>query len=652
MKKMNRWPIVCVVFLLWGTACCRSVETCCLELRSSGKGILHSLKDVYTDGEWVSVPTSLFRLEPDVESIASDFYVTENADGSLQLHLALKNKGDDSVRVEPRFPVFEHFGLEGGAPDSVFFLFPRQGQLATNALNVSYREIYSGNFPFQFMDIYLQGKGGISVQTCDLENTPKKYYLTRRKGRFDFGVLHRARVLAPGEEWVLPSVTVRAHEGDWHAAFYAYRDWLKANLKPLVERKDWFRDVYNFRQTFLYFNGGERGAYDLASRKVDLESKVDESEKAFGGVDYLHLFDWGQTPDQGRCGDYEPWHYLDKSELIGQIGKIKARGIPVGLYHEGYLLSPESSVCRRFGEKWQMLDAEGKRYARFGDGYYYPCPLLEEWQEYLSNTVRRSSEELGANGVYIDQFGFGWQYGCHNPAHRHDVSRSSVESELQVPGEAGLMRTVRMKIAPEVVTYTEECPTDVSTQYQDGSFTYSISASRDSAKFNPTAVNLARFAFPDYKLIEILHIDSPVGNDIDGVRYAFFNGEGLWLSGPLDNPDWFPETLRSMIRKCYALLRENREAFRSLEPQPLIPVLNPSVSANYFPGETRKVWTFLNTSSEPHAGDLLKIPYVPNVRYFDAWNGTEVFPRREGDSVYLAVPVAAGDAGCLVEIGN
>lgn len=639
-----------LIIVLCACIQCHNKPYDCFTLDCNEHGSIVSFTENVSNMKWRPSSFPLYDIGRE-EGISPSLTVERIDECSYRLSLVLRNNGNDSVSVEPRFPVIKDWNVEGGNSDEIYQLFPRQGEMANNMDSISYSEIYSGNFPFQFMDIYRMGHGGLMLQTLDISNYPKKYFLERNKNVLSMGVIYREKILAPGESWTLPPAELKVHKGDWHEAFNEYRNWLSATLKPVTVRKDWFRDVYNFRQTFLYNNSGEIGAHDLKTGKVDLISKVTESLDAFGGVDYLHLFDWGQTPDQGRCGDYAPWYYLNKAELQAQIKQVKALGIPVGLYHEGYLLSLESEVCKEYGVDWQMLDTHLRRYARFGDGYYYPCPLVEEWREYIANTVKRSSEELEANGVYIDQFGFGWQYGCYNPTHGHDVLHTSVNSEMQVYAEAGLMNHIKSKISEDVVTYTEECPTDISTQYQDGSFTYTICQGRDSARHNPSVVNLARFAFPDYKLFEILHIDDPIGHDTIGIKHVFFNGEGIWLSGPLSDPKWFPEDVRQTIRKCYSILKAHKDAFRSMQPIPLVDTTQPDfIYANYFPTEKKRVWTLFNASDHLYEGEVLEVETVEGAQFYDAWNEQVIEPVVKDSKAIIRIKLYPKDVGCVVQI--
>ncbi len=82
-----------------------------------------------------------------------------------------------------------------------------------------------------------------------------------------------------------------------------------------------------------------------------------------------------------------------------------------------------------------------------------------------------------------------------------------------------------LQAKPGVALYSEETPVDVTTQYQDGSFTYAMS----TASTTPSSVplNTVRFALPDFKTIEILYCDKPTGSWATGVRWVFFNGEAI-----------------------------------------------------------------------------------------------------------------------------
>jgi len=356
-----------------------------------------------------------------------------------------------------------------------------------------------------------------------------------------------------------------------------------------------------------------------------------------------------KTP-KGRIVDYDPWSYLGgHQELADQIKLLQKEGINVGLYHEGYIMNKESKIGIEHGKEWQTLDANGMPYTRYGVGNYYPCPLIRGWQDYLSDLVVNSSSLLSTNGVYLDQYGFGWHYACFNSTHKHDVYIDSIKNNQQVISEAMMSKSIKDKLPKDQVLYIEENPTDVSTQYYDGSFSYAVQKGRQLNNNNPSCVNLTRFALPNFKLFEILKCDRPIGNDTDGIKHIFFNGEGIWIAGPLNDPNWFTEDVRAMIRKTYSILSEHKEAFQSKEAIPLVPTLQDSIFANYFPTNKKNLWTLYNSGIEKQTGVILKIPHKQGATYFDAWNKMHLTPKIVNDSALVSVNIDGRDAGCIIQ---
>ena len=176
------------------------------------------------------------------------------------------------------------------------------------------------------------------------------------------------------------------------------------------------------------------------------------------------------------------------------------------------------------GNGWQMLNPSGLEYGE--TGYHYPCPSSSGWQDYFSQLAAETTSLLNVDGIYYDQYGFGYltnNYGCYNPLHEHPIIEGSVSSNYMGIGETQMLEKTRNKVGNEKVIYVEEMPTDVSTQYLDGSFTYAINKSKFSTgtRMNPSSLNLFRFAFPGFKTFELLQVDNPIGEDTIGVKIFF-----------------------------------------------------------------------------------------------------------------------------------
>ncbi|MBM3239776.1 hypothetical protein FJZ31_26125 [Candidatus Poribacteria bacterium] len=648
---------------------------------------LTSLENGYTDAACLSEPSPLFAVKlEDGWITSSDFQVTDvsihggtvanlslengeigasltfsfNETHQLSFVLKLMNLSDAPIKLTPSFLTLRNIFITvaqvreaiprigascpdcgtGNMPyDDQWYCFPRRGAVINN-IPISLNEAYSGSFPMQFIDVYHPQLGGIYVMKHDLTDE-YKWFKLKKDTTVSLQVDYMEKELQPGENILLPEAIIGSHAGDWHDAFVAYRQWVESWYQPLVPRKQWFREIFNFRQQFMHFELPRKsGIFDNDTKEYHFCEVIEKDIADFGGVDYLHIFDWGWSEKYGRCGDYDHWEQIGGAEAFRQaIEEMQEMEIPVGLYIEGYLVDPPSNIGKAHGEAWQLLGPDGKPYKYFAPSYNI-CSAVQEWQEYLSKTYARVWRETGVNGFYVDEMGFADPgHLCYNPNHGHPVP------EPPLRGQRDLVRKVREALPPDVAVYTEESPVDVNSQYQDGSFTYAISSVSDD--LSPTHLNLYRFAFPDFKTVEIITCDQPLGSDYQSVKRIFFNGEGIWIEGIAD--DWFTPENRAFIAKMHRVLKAHVKAFTSLNPTPLVPTLVSDVYANRFPAENETVWTLYNARYSTVRGELLAVPHQEGAKYYDAWNEQELNPRISQGLAYLWLELGPKDVGCVVQ---
>lgn len=621
-----------------------------------------SIRNGHTETECLSSPSPLFAVELGDNWISSlDFHVTDaaineenaarislehealgaelnisfNEANQLKLSLQLTNMSNTKIEFTPSFLSLENIFMG----DDQWYCFPRRGAVINN-VPASFREAYSGSFPMQFMDVYHPQLGGIYVMKQDLSDE-YKWFKLKKETAVSMRIDYMEKELNLGEEMRLPEVVIGSHAGDWHDALAAYRQWLGSWYQPLVPRKNWFREVFNFRQQFMHFELPRKsGIFDNDTKEYHFREIMEKNITDFGGVDYLHIFDWGWSKEYGRCGDYDHWEQVGGVDAFRQaIQEVQEMGIPVGLYIEGYLVDPQSNIGKAHGEEWQLLGPNGNPYTFFAPSYTI-CSAVEEWQDYLSKTYARVWQETGVNGFYVDQMGFADPgHFCYNPNHGHKVP------EPPLRGQRDLVRRIREALPPDVAVYTEESPTDVNSQYQDGSFTYAISSVSD--ELSPTHLNLYRFAFPDFKTFEIITCDRALGSDYQSVKRIFFNGEGIWIEGIAD--DWFTPETRAFIAKTNSILKSHANAFTSMNPRPLIPTLSKDVYTNEFPADDETVWTLYNARYSTIRGEMLAVPHKEGANYYDAWNEAELTPRIHSGLAYIHLELGPKNVGCVVQ---
>ena len=524
-----------------------------------------------------------------------------------------------------------------GFGGETWYWMPRRGAVINHS-PISLDEPYSGAMPMQIIGAFdPAASAGLFVQTTDREGAPRRYQVAKDAGGVRLGV---AWEQVAGR---VPRTLIGGHTGDWHVPFARYRAWAQTWNQPVAPRKPWFRGVFSFRQQFLNFAVPEpSGLFDPAGKTLRLAEVLAEDDRAFGGLDYLHLFDWGWDPKFGRCGDYAPWDHLGGAErFAGQVKAVQDAGTPVGLYLEGILVDPESKLGQAHGKDWQLLSAQGQPYGWFAPSYNH-CPHVPEWQQTLAATYQRVARETGARGFYVDEYGFANpDHACYNPAHAH---RPGVWPTL---GERAMLTGIRVAIGPDAALYTEESPVDINAPLQDGSFTYAISSVSD--EWSPTHLNLYRFAFPSFKTVEIIVCDRPLGSNQEAVRRIAFGGEGIWLEGTASR--WFSAETRAEIARYHAVLRRHAACFAGDWPTPLVPTLAGEVHANRFDdradGGGTSCWTLYNTGWRTARGPLLAVEHRAGVVYRDELTGQPIKATVRGNQDLLTLELGPRAVGII-----
>jgi hypothetical protein len=589
---------------------------------------------------WLDAPTTLFTL--DDTRVDGAISASALPDGQLLLTLELSNPESTDISVSVDFPVLS--GLGTGATAALAYVFPARGVIADDAV-ATHRRYYGGLFPLQFMEIHEGSSGGLWVLTRDRTGQAKTYTLAKASDDTATLSVEWPSLVIPAGEAVELEASVGVHSRDWHEALAAYRRWVRTWFQPSVPRSTRFREAFNLRQLHLHENavlGSHPGAFDPETGSYRIAEYIAEDEAVFGGVDWVHIFDWGMDWVHGRVGDYNPFAYLgDREALVAEVDALQADGIGVGLYLEGYLLDTTSLTGVRWGEDWELLDSTGSVYTHYAPSWHV-CPATPAWQDHFAwRNGRRTERRVGADGLYLDQLGYGYQYPCHRADHDHAVPSSQVLEELALVSE------VRRATSPSQVLYTEAAPADVMCQFQDGAFVEAVASFRYDERTVP--ISPTRFALPDFKTFELLIQDAPLEDDVAGVWLTFFNGEGIRLMGYLEDDDWFADETRAAIRHTWSILRDHRAAFTSDDPVPLVDTEYDDIYANLFPTDTERLWTLYNAGDSEVSGVVLSVDTLPGETWTDCREDAALDPTDVDGKAQVVLTLGPGEVGCVVQ---
>jgi len=624
--------------LLLPAALALDVDTGVLQASFSGLA-LTSLSSRLTGATWFSGSSRIVEVEGG--SLEPRLSVDALDDGELLLTLDLTNASDLPVGVDVHFPVLSD--LRKGAATDLGYLFPARGVIFDDEVT-SHVRYYGGLFPLQFMEIHDGDAGGLWMLTRDTTGLQKTYTTRKNADGADLEVEWPDLWVEAGQTLSLQA-SLGVHASDWHETLAAYQRWVRTWHHPSTPRNPAFREAFNLRQLHLNDNtvlGAHPGAFDPDTGTFQIQAFLEEDRAAFGGVDWVHIFDWGMDWIHGRVGDYNPWSYLgDPSVLAGEIDRLQSEGTGVDLYEEGYLLDTTSLVGLSHGDAWEMQTDDGAVYTNYAPSWHV-CPGVQAWRDHFAlRNGRRTERRVGASGLYLDQLGYGYQYPCYRNDHDHDVPSAQIAEETR------WVQAVRDAVSPDQVLFTEAAPADVLTPYQDGAFTEAVTSFRDDVR--TVSVHLSRFALPDFKTFELLTQDEPLGDDVEGVRLTFFNGEGQRLMGYLEDDDWFGDGALAEIQHGWRVLRTWRDAFTSDAPMPLVDTGVDGVYANLFPSDHVRLWTLIQRGDAAVSSVSLAASDLPGATWQDCWNDRVLDPVFADGVARLDVALAPGDVGCVVQ---
>ena len=574
----------------------------------------------------------------DALSLDAVFGSTRVDRSSALLTLQLRNTGDEPVTGTLFFP--QMHGVALGSTEQTWTFCARRGGVVSPA-PCNWRDEIGEGHPLQ-VDGFFNPELGAGI--CFMPRDPDEVFRWYRVAKDEVGCHYSLEFLPqtvePGGAWTSVPVLVSVLPGDWRDQFRAYRTWLRTWYKPLAPRKQWFRETFAF---------GPGNPTSVMSRPVeerlDLVAKTERLRSTIGACDYMHLFGWAKTEKYGHWGDYAHYDAVGGKDFFAErVRRCQDTGVPVGLYLDGYLVATKSQKpTQEQRQRWAVRKRDGEMLYHESYDAHSMCPYVAEWRAYLTEAYRRVAAEVEPNGMYIDEFGKCMtSRTCYATDHGHPSPMG------MSPGERILSGQIREALPDSIATYAEYVPADVTSQVMDGAFghvpLYGWRSGYDAVA--PHYVNLHRFAMPDFKIFELIYYVPQQNGNWFLLKYPFFNGDGYYLTGSCLQSD---EHARAFYRRAFALLHEHRDAFTSLDVEPLVPTRLPHVFANRFSTAGKTVWTLFNANHRTVRGVLFSVPHRAGATYRDAWNGRVLAVEATDGVAEIAIDIGPRAVGCIVQ---
>jgi hypothetical protein len=212
-------------------------------------------------------------------------------------------------------------------------------------------------------------------------------------------------------------------DGDWYDATLLYREWMEKNAlwMPAMENGErtdlsWLKDIDVW---LLVHIDGE-----------DFADEIIQAAKDMGDVKVaVHLYLWHNAPFDN---DY-PHYFPEKPTVRRELKKLQDAGIRVIPYINGRLWDTHdkgtedwqySSVAypkackgrdgKAFNESYSSKEANGEHVV-----LSVMCPSTALWQEKVKSIVDKLVNDIGFDGVYMDQIAAAKPQLCCDRTHEH-----------------------------------------------------------------------------------------------------------------------------------------------------------------------------------------------------------------------------------------
>jgi len=387
--------------------------------------------------------------------------------GRMSIALAVDNKTALSV-WDIECPRLRVGALGDQGSDDVFF-FPRgSGEIQRDPVGtgVNWGGLYPGGWStMQYLAVYDQD-GGLYIGAEDPVASAKETFASGPSGAN--GNLYGVRWPAPdqtkaGNGWTLPGrAALELFDGDWYDAARIYRGWAsrEAQWWPARAKEkvtpDWVREL----PFWVLSSGTAYEPNNVVARTIATAEFMDVPTA-------LHWYNWSQIPFDDDYPHYNP----ARPDTPQGVKELQAAGIKVMPYINGRLWDSELDDFKQTAHKYATKKEDGTPYIEtYGSKIPLApmCPYTEFWQREQQTIVTWLTQEVGVDGVYLDQIGAAKPVLCYDASHGHPLGGGHWWT---TSGYWPMLAGMRAEL-PKDKFLTTECNAEPYMQYIDGYLTW------------------------------------------------------------------------------------------------------------------------------------------------------------------------------------
>lgn len=223
------------------------------------------------------------------------------------------------------------------------------------------------------------------------------------------------------DEWTSNEFVVALYCGDWHDGARRYREFSNTFNEHKNGQPEWFKKSAGLaaHYDFKYQCGG------IVHKYKDIPAIFDKAVKL--GVNHLLLSGWHKDGFDRGFPQYVFDEELGTEEELKQgVAYVKKNGGHVSFYMNSRLVNAAykeySDLINTAACKDTNQNVKIENYGNKTLNFAVMCNNTLTWRQMIENCVRYATDEIGIDGIYLDQIALASPGECHAKEHGHKVS--------------------------------------------------------------------------------------------------------------------------------------------------------------------------------------------------------------------------------------